>query len=102
LISLGFSMATIDQQNQYGASDRELMPAPKAADAAIHPSTVAILEAQPQFAELITEYAAESAIAGMPPPSARMDDPHPTLGAWGRGSKCRRQSGFLPHRPRDA
>lgn len=35
-------------------------------------STVAEVEAAPTFADLLAEYAAESAIAGLPPPSAKM------------------------------
>lgn len=39
----------------------------------VQPSTVAAIETAPNFAVLLAEYAAESAIAGMPPPNARMD-----------------------------
>lgn len=39
----------------------------------IRPSTVAELEAAPAFPDLLAEYAAESAIEGMPPPSAKME-----------------------------
>ncbi len=39
----------------------------------IRPSTVAELEAAPTFAALLAEYGAESAIEGLPPPSARME-----------------------------
>ena len=39
----------------------------------IRSSTVAELEAAPTFADMLAEYAAESAIEGMPPPSARME-----------------------------
>ncbi len=39
----------------------------------IRASTVAELEAAPTFPALLAEYAAESAIEGMPPPSARME-----------------------------
>jgi GNAT superfamily N-acetyltransferase len=39
----------------------------------IRPSTVAELEAAPTFEALLQEYAAESAIEGMPPPSAKME-----------------------------
>lgn len=39
----------------------------------IRPSTVAELEAAPAFPDLLAEYAAESAIKGLPAPSARME-----------------------------
>lgn len=39
----------------------------------IRPSTVIELEAAPSFPDLLAEYAAESAIEGMPPPAARME-----------------------------
>ncbi len=39
----------------------------------IRPGTIAKLEAAPSFPALLAEYAAESAIEGMPPPSARME-----------------------------
>lgn len=42
----------------------------------IRPCTVAELEAAPTFADMLAEYAAESAIEGMPPPSARMETYH--------------------------
>ncbi len=38
----------------------------------VQPSTVAEIEAAPEFAALIAEYAVESAIDGMPPPQARL------------------------------
>lgn len=38
----------------------------------VQKSTVAEVEAAPTFVALLAEYAAESAIAGMPPPAAKM------------------------------
>ncbi len=38
----------------------------------VRPSTVAEITGAPEFGALIAEYAAESAIDGMPPPQARM------------------------------
>ena len=42
----------------------------------VQPSTIATLEAAPSFPALLAEYAAESAIEGMPPPQARMPQYH--------------------------
>ncbi len=42
----------------------------------IRASTVAELEAAPAFPDLLAEYAAESAIEGLPPPSAKMETYH--------------------------
>lgn len=42
----------------------------------IRSSTVAELEAAPTFRALLDEYAAESAIDGLPPPSAKMETYH--------------------------
>lgn len=39
----------------------------------VSPSTVAAIMGAPQFPALIEEYAAESSIAGMPPPNAQME-----------------------------
>ena len=39
----------------------------------VQPSTVAACEAAASFPALLAEYAAESAVHGMPPPSARME-----------------------------
>ena len=39
----------------------------------VTPSTIAALEAAPTFAALLQEYAAESAIKGMPAPAAKME-----------------------------
>ena len=39
----------------------------------IRPSTVAEIEASPAFANLLAEYAAESAIKGMPEPAAKLE-----------------------------
>lgn len=39
----------------------------------IRPCTVSEIQSSEQFNDLLAEYAAESAISGMPPPSAKMD-----------------------------